>query len=81
MNIFLSGERISQFSNKRTLLDEKGNVVGIVGNTINITRLKSIEAELRKAKEIAEQADLFKTEFMRNMEHDIRTPLNGVWDS
>ncbi|WP_267256344.1 PAS domain-containing protein [Coxiella endosymbiont of Ornithodoros maritimus] len=78
VNIFLSGERISQLSTKRPLLDEKGNIVGIVGNTIDITRLKSIEAELRQVKEIAEQAKLVKTEFMRNMEHDIRTPFNGV---
>jgi signal transduction histidine kinase len=38
----------------------------------------ALTTELRQAKELAEQANLIKTEFMRNMEHDIRTPFNGV---
>ena len=46
------------------------------------TRLRAkifaIEHELRQAKALAEQANVIKTEFMRNMEHDIRTPFNGV---
>ena len=38
----------------------------------------ALTTELRQAKELAEQANVIKTEFMRNMEHDIRTPFNGV---
>ena len=38
----------------------------------------ALEAELCQAKQLAEQANVIKTEFMRNMEHDIRTPFNGV---
>lgn len=74
-----SGEKIIQLSTKRPLYNEKGSIVGIVGNTVDITYLKQIEAELRKSKERAEQANIIKSEFIRNMEHDIRTPLSGIW--
>lgn len=72
-------EKIIQLSTKCPLYDEKGIIVGIVGNTVDISHLKQIEAELREAKEQAEQANIIKTEFIRNMEHDIRTPFSGVW--
>lgn len=77
--ILPDGKTIIQLSTKRPLYNEKDEVVGIVGNTIDITHLKKIEVELREAKEKAEEANLVKTEFMRNMEHDIRTPFSGVW--
>ena len=73
-----NGATIVQLSSKRPLYNAEGKVVGIIGNTVDITHTKAIENELRQAKQLAEQANVIKTEFMRNMEHDIRTPFNGV---
>lgn len=76
--ILPNGKTMVQLSTKRPIYDQEGKVVGIVGNTVDITHLKEVEAELRKEHARAEQANLIKTEFMRNMEHDIRTPFSGV---
>ncbi len=46
--------------------------------TDEIQHGKKIEAELKLAKENAEQMSQAKGEFLANMSHEIRTPMNGV---
>jgi len=77
-NTLPDGTIIEQLSIKSPLLDENGNVIGIMGNTIDITKLKKTERELKKAKEKAEAANQAKSAFIANMSHDIRTPLTGI---
>jgi signal transduction histidine kinase/DNA-binding response OmpR family regulator len=40
--------------------------------------LEASEAELRRAKEVAEEATKIKSDFLANMSHEIRTPMNAI---
>lgn len=51
-----SGKEIVQLSTKCPLVNIKNEIVGIIGNTVDITFIKSLEKKLKIAKERAEKA-------------------------
>lgn len=66
-------------SHKVPLHDRTGEVIGLLGISFNISERKKLEEDLKKAKENAEQLDMLKSNFIQNMEHDIRTPFSGIY--
>ncbi|KTD32160.1 sensory histidine-kinase / response regulator [Legionella nautarum] len=72
------GRIITEITLKSPLYNQRKEIVGIIGTSMDITELKNLEKDLISARQKAETASLAKTEFLENMRHDIRTPLTGI---
>lgn len=67
-------------TNRSPLYDTQNNIMGIVGASMCVAEPKqNVEERLQQAKELTDSAGQLKAEFIHNMEHDIRTPFNGIW--
>lgn len=65
-------------TSKVPLFDQKGNVYGVLAIYSDITQQKLNEQNLIEAHHKIEQTSKVKAEFIRNISHDIRTPLSGI---
>ncbi|MEQ8651010.1 MAG: response regulator [Kiloniellales bacterium] len=68
----IAGNHWQQISNRRT---DEGGTVAVHSD---ITEIKRISDELKRAKDAAEAANEAKSAFLATMSHEIRTPLNGI---
>ena len=73
-----SGEYYWELASISPIRNNFGTITHYVKISENITYLKRIERDLKKAKQEAESANNYKNHFLANMSHEIRTPINSI---
>ena len=74
----LDGQDLTLLTSKVPLYAD-GQMAGVLGIYVDVTPFKKVEQALLLEKEKAEAASRIKTDFIMNMQHDIRTPISGIY--
>ena len=72
------GTKVPCSASSKIIFDAQGHPEKIIGSMRDITDRKNATEALRVSKEKAEASDKLKTEFLNNISHEVRTPLNGI---
>lgn len=73
-----NGEYYWELASISPIKNSFGTITHYVKIAENISYLKKIEKDLKKAKQDAEIANNYKNHFLANMSHEIRTPINTI---
>lgn len=65
-------------SSKSPFRDDKNNIIGIIGISIDITEQKKLREMLALTENSLEKSSTIKERFLRNISHEIRNPLQSL---
>ncbi len=74
----INGNPATYLSRKTPLHNETGEVIGLLGVSLDISERKNYEEALANAKEKAEAASQAKSDFLAVVSHELRIPLTGI---
>lgn len=74
----IEGEWLWFYSKGKLIDDENGAPQKLIGTLIDISFLKKIQKQLLEAKKRAENSEKIKSEFLAQMSHEIRSPINVI---
>lgn len=58
--------------------DPGGRAVRMIGSMVDVTERHRAEEEMRRARDLAVDASLAKSQFLANMSHEFRSPLTAI---
>ena len=62
----------------KPVFDEHHHVIKLFGTILDIDERKKFEMDLISARDAAEKAAAIKSQFLSNMSHEMRTPMNAI---
>ncbi|QDU99015.1 ATP-binding protein [Lignipirellula cremea] len=65
-------------ANASPVLGHDGKYRGVLVSFDDVTQLEATRRDLREAKQVADEANQAKSDFLARMSHEIRTPMNAI---